>query len=125
MTNKAKIDVRAPYTFESVRQSIIAKRNALDKSGQKTPLRKIAKDYGGVSHGVIQRILAGKEPHDTKIRRALGLSEEIIIHAAPLKCGHISLSKRCKICHPDPKYKPHPVMRLTKLRRLMQSPYNA
>lgn len=40
-------------------------------------------------------------------------------------CGAIPNAAKHRCPQSAPKYKPHPVMRLSKLRRLMQSPYNA
>ena len=67
--NQKKKGVRAPYTFDSLQSDLLAQQAAL---GRDFSLRKVAAKYG-VSHAVIQRVLAGVEPTDPTIRKALGL----------------------------------------------------
>jgi hypothetical protein len=45
------------------------------------------------------------------------------VTVAPLPCGCAPTGTRCKVHQPAPKYAPHPVMRLSKIRRILQSPY--
>lgn len=117
--NRIARGVRAPYTFENLKSDVLYLHDA---KGANLSLRKIAKKYG-VSHGVIQRVIAGREPVIPHIRSAFGLPPHYI-EVTPLPCGHAPLRDRCPICKTPTKYAPHPVVRLAKLRRLMQSPYN-
>ena len=66
---KAHEPVRGAYTMPEVISTIKALRDC------KKSFRQIAKeDYGGlITHASIQRVLSGQEPHDPKIRAALGL----------------------------------------------------
>lgn len=89
--------------------------------GANLSLRKIAKKYG-VSHGAIQRVMAGHEPVMPRIRSAFGLPPRAV-PVAPLPCGCAPLKSRCPV-HQATKYAAHPVMRLSALWRLMRSPYN-
>ena len=116
-----KTSVRAPYTFENVRQLLIDQRNAPDAKRSKTSYRKIGARYG-VSHAVIHRIVQyGYEPKDNKIRAALGLPPCTVAVEPCAKCGQVHTLKHCP--EAPRKYAPHPVMRITAIRRLLQSPY--
>jgi len=116
MTKATQNGVRAPYTFETIRQSLIAQRDALDAKGKKMSYRKIAAKYG-VSHAAIHRaVVYGIEPKDTAIRHALGLPQNAVT-VSPLSCGHAPLAKRCPICQQATKYAPHPVARWTVIER--------
>ncbi len=116
-----KTSVRAPYTFENVRQLLIAHRNTPDAKRPKTSYRKIGARYG-VSHAVIHRIVQyGYEPKSPTIRSALGLPPRSVAVDPCAHCGQVHTLKHCP---GEPrKYAPHPVMRITAIRRLLQSPY--
>lgn len=61
-----------------------------------------------------------------KINNTYGTSlvfHPLHVTVAPLPCGHAELVKRCPICNPPTKYAPHPVMRVSRLRKLLQNPY--
>jgi len=122
MTKATKTSVRAPYTFETLRQSLKAQHDAPDAKGKKTSYRKIATKYG-VSHAVIHRAAVyGIEPKDAAIRAALGLPPHAVT-VAPLPCGCPPSGTRCKVHGQPRKYAPHPVMRVSRLRKLLQNPY--
>jgi hypothetical protein len=63
--------VRAPYTFAQLKNDL---QGAYRPKDRQNSLRAISKKYG-VSHAAVQRVLAGIEPHDPKIRVAFGLPE--------------------------------------------------
>jgi hypothetical protein len=113
-----------PYTMEGV-QTIIKALRATNKS-----YRQIAKeDFGGrINHAVVQRILAGEEPRDPLIRRAVGLADyhqvvvvtggdvppgTLVISADQcIECGRYYISnhprrKKCFICTPYRKQGAH------------------
>ena len=80
--------------FESVRQSLIVQRNALDAKGRKTSYRVIGARYG-VGHMEIYRIIEeGSMPKDAEVRRKLGIIKV---------------------------YPAHPVIRITELRRRVRA----
>jgi hypothetical protein len=105
-----------PYSMTDVQSTIKALRGA-NKS-----YRQIAKEHfgGQINHAVVQRILAGEEPKDPKIRRAVGLADyhqvvvvaggdvppgTLVISASLCECGQWFISnhprrKRCFICSP-------------------------
>ena len=82
--------VRKPYSWPKLKNDVLSVYVANDK---KNGLRGLAKKYG-VSHGVIQRILAGHEPKRADIRRALGLPALVSVSACP-DCGEGHVKSRC------------------------------
>lgn len=60
-----------------------------------------------------------------KLNTAYGLHlhYETKIEVDPLPCGCPPTGKRCKVHQPPTKYTKHPVMRLSKILRVLQSPY--
>lgn len=121
MRKRTKTAVRAAYTFDNLQGDILRQRNALDAKGRKQSYRTIAKKYG-VNHAVIHRIVVyGIEPKDHKIRHALGLSDYVQVQTCS-KCGQLhAFSRRCPGA--VTKYPPHPVMRLSRLKAILNSPY--
>ena len=121
MTKAQKTRVRGAYTFETVRASLKAQHDALDARGKKTSYRKIAALYG-VSHAVIHRAAVyGIEPKNNSIRAALGLPPHTVAVAPCAKCGAVHVAKRCTDRAQPTKYAPHPVMRLSKVKRLVNN----
>lgn len=118
----SKRGVRGAYTLEYVRQDVLRQRNALDEKGNLTSWRKIAKRYG-ISHASIYRLaMYGTNPKDPEIRKALNLPEFVSVEPCA-RCGHVHVTKRCTDKTQPTKYAPHPVMRVTAIRRLLQNPY--
>ena len=72
----------------------ILQANLLELHKTKT-LREIANDIykGKVSHGTIQRCLAGHEPQDNKIRKALGLPLIVIQYKDPITGRYVGKPK--------------------------------
>jgi hypothetical protein len=90
---------------------------------------KVASELRYKSRGVLCDVAAGKRkasrPLIDKLNSAYGLHlhYETKIEVDPLPCGCAPSGTRCKVHQPAPKYAPHPVMRLSKIRRILQSPY--
>lgn len=84
-------------------------------------MRAFAREIG-INHGYLSAIINGTRPASNAVRLALGL-HPLHVTVAPLSCGHPPGGKRCAICHPPTKYAPHPVMRVSRLRKLLQNPY--
>jgi hypothetical protein len=85
--------------FESVRQSLIAQRNALDANGRKTPYRVIGARYG-VGHMEIYRIVEqGSIPRDAEVRRKLGIVKVYPSHPV---VRHTELRRRIAALHFSP-----------------------
>ncbi len=117
ITKALKNDVRAPYTFEAVRASLLAQHDVLDAKGKKTSWRKIAKNYG-VTHAAVHRAAVyGIEPKDFKIRHALGLSHTIRADIPVCQVCDKPYEPRHKCEAAPTKYAPHPVMRRTVVDR--------
>lgn len=121
MRKRTKTAVRGAYTFDNLKGDLLSQRNALDAKGKKQSYRTIAKKYG-VSHAVIYRIITCDfEPKDHEIRHALGLSDYAVVEICP-KCEQLhELKRRCPGM--TTKYQPHPVMRLSRLKAILNSPY--
>lgn len=121
MPKPAKTGVRKAYTTDHLKADILRQRSALDAKGKKPSYRAIAKRYG-VSHAVIHRLMVYNiEPKDHQIRHALGLTDYVLVEACA-KCG--KAHDPVRRCPGEPtKYAAHPVMRLSKIRRILQSPY--
>src|SRR3990167_8076495 len=81
--------VRGPYTFAKLKDDLLAAHEAIPPKS----LRELSDDYG-VTHGAIQRVLAGKEPHSAHIRAALGLPALAPAPVCPVH-GVVHQSKRC------------------------------
>lgn len=74
-----------------------------------------------INRGYLSQIANGKRKPSSKVLIALGLPLEHV-SVEPLSCGHAPLRKSCPICNQQ-KYAPHPVMRISKIRRILQNPY--
>lgn len=113
--------VRRAYS----RMEVLATIHALKDAGKS--LRQIAREHynGCISHAVIQRLLEGMEPHDPKIREALGLPARAatvyvigggeipegaqVVSASMCECGQPFISnhparRKCFICSPYRKH---------------------
>lgn len=104
--------------YKDLQASLIKRREKREK------WKDIGKDYPGVPLGTLCRIAHDKtyEPKNHLIRHALGL-DPLPVEVLPcLKCGKLhDFKRKC----PDAfiKYAPHPVMRLSRLRAILTSPY--
>lgn len=78
------------------------------------------------NQGYLNRVARGKRPASNRLRIALGLHPlHVPVDPCPT-CGTVTLSDVCRTCHPPkPKrqYAVHPVMRVSRLRKLLQNPY--
>ena len=102
----------ANTTLESLRQNLKARRAKNEK------WREIATDYPGVAYGTLSRIVHDDsyEPKDNAIRISLGLPPRAVTVTPCAVCGstrHTQHRER----------KPDPVIRIKRLRELLQSPY--
>ena len=86
------------YTFRRVLGHVIG------LYAEKHSLRRIAKeDYRGeINHAVIQRILSGQEPRDRKIRRVLGLVDEIRPRRIAIRCDDMHSAAKSITNNLDP-----------------------
>ena len=107
----------AKTSIASLRRILKARR----AKGEKW--RAIGLDYPGVKLGTLARIAYDDdyEPKSQAIRAALGLPPRSVTVEPCLHCGQVHTLKRCP--ESPRKYAPHPVMRVTSIRRLLQSPY--
>jgi hypothetical protein len=89
-------------------------------SGEKW--REIGASFPGVPLGTLCRIAHDKKytPKSPMLRAHLGL-EPLPIAVTPCPIHGVVHIKRCPGA--PSKYQPHPVMRLSKIRRLLQEPY--
>ena len=83
--------------------------------------KKAAKELG-VNRGTLYATHKGKRRASNALRHALGLPPHTV-EVYPLPCGCAPTGTRCKVHQPAPKYAPHPVMRITKIKRILNSPY--
>jgi len=96
-------------------------RRAIVKNKGKMSLRAFARSIG-VNAGYLSAVLNGTRPASNKLRVKLGLPPHTV-EVYPLPCGCAPTGTRCKVHQPAPKYAPHPVMRITKIKRILNSPY--
>ena len=108
-------------TYKHLRASLIKRREKHEK------WKDIGKDYPDVPLGTLCRIVRDETymPKSPMLRAHLGL-EPLPVEVTPCaKCGLLhAFTRRCPTAA-APKYAPHPVMRLAKVRRILQSRYNA
>lgn len=118
MHKRTRRGVRNAYTYLNLKDDLVYLHDA---KGGNLSLRKIAARYG-VTHAVIHRILTyDMEPKNREIRNALGLKDYALVEICP-KCEQLhELKQRCPGA--TTKYAPHPVMRLSRLRSILTSPY--
>ena len=107
----------AKTSIASLRRILKARR----AKGEKW--RAIGLYYPGVKLGTLARIAYDDayEPKSQAIRAALGLPPCTVSVEPCTKCGQVHTLKHCP--EAPRKYAPHPVMRITAIRRLLQSPY--
>jgi len=80
----------------------------------------VAEDIG-MNRGVLCAVANGKRKASNSLLHALGLPPRTV---AVEPCAHCGQAHTLKHCPRAPrKYAPHPVMRVTAIRRLLQSPY--
>jgi hypothetical protein len=94
-------------------------RKAIIKNKGKMSLRAYARSIC-VNAGYLSAVLNGTRPASNRLRVKLGLLPHTV-EVYPLPCGCAPSGTRCKVHQPAPKYAPHPVMRLSKIRRVIQA----
>lgn len=130
---KAKKDrvarMQPPYSLErggfikmTSAKDVIEKRHAELKSWEK-----LSRELDGVNKGTLVGLANGTRKPTRKMIDKLNRFYGCHIHyppvpVEPLSCGHAPLRKSCPICN-QKKYAPHPVMRLSRLRAILTSPY--
>lgn len=104
-------------------RTILNKRHAVYKSWSL-----VSEELGGFNRGMLCKVAKGKKPASRPLIDRMNevyhlhLPYETKIEVVPLSCGHAPLRKSCPICN-QKKYAPHPVMRLSRLRAILTSPY--
>jgi len=91
------------------------------KKGDKS-LRAFAKEIG-VNHGYLSAILNGKRHASSTVLHALGLPHTIRADIPVCPACDQPYTPRHRCANAPTKYAPHPVMRLTAIRKLLQNPY--
>ena len=106
--------------MSKVSKTDLEAKNAILKQMGKISLRAFAKSKK-VNAGYLSAVINGSHPASNKLRLALGLPPRSVAVEPCAKCGQVHTLKHC----PDAprKYAPHPVMRVTAIKRLLQSPY--
>lgn len=108
----------AKTSVASVRKEISRRR----RSGEKW--REIGASFPGVPLGTLCRVAHDKTyvPKSPRLRAHLGL-EPLPVEVTPCsKCGQLhAFARRCPGA--STKYAPHPVMRLSRLNAILNSPY--
>lgn len=105
-------------TYKYLRSSLIKRREKHEK------WKDIGKDYPDVPLGTLCRIARDETymPKSPILRAHLGL-EPLPVSVTPCsKCGQLhAFSRRCPGA--SSKYHPHPVMRLSRIKAILNSPY--
>lgn len=75
----------------------------------------------GVSRGYLYRVASGTRPASNKLLAKLGLPPHTVAVTPCAKCGAVHVTKRCTDKAQPTKYPPHPVMRVGRVRRLVNN----
>lgn len=112
------------------RKRSAARRQLLERHKVYNSWALVSEELGGINRGMLCAVGRGTKtasrPLIDRMNKVyhLHLPYETKIEVLPLSCGHAPLRDRCPICKPPTKYAAHPVMRLAKLKKLIESKYN-